>query len=138
MGAELGHFAINADDLDEARRFYQAVFGWTFRAWGPPGFFQIDSESGPGIAAGGSDGVGAGTVAAALQTRRELLPGVRTVGFECTFSVSDVDATAKLVLDHGGKILMERTTIAGVGHLVWFADPAGNVVGAMQYDSDAE
>jgi len=23
----------------------------------------------------------------------------------------------------------------GIGHLVWLADPSGNVVGAMQYDS---
>ncbi len=24
------HFAINADDLSRARRFYERVFGWTF------------------------------------------------------------------------------------------------------------
>jgi hypothetical protein len=28
---------------------------------------------------------------------------------------------------------MERTTIPGVGDLVLFEDPAGNVAGAMQY-----
>jgi hypothetical protein len=32
---------------------------------------------------------------------------------------------------------MRTTTIAGVGHLVWLADPSGNVVGAMQHDADA-
>ena len=30
------------------------------------------------------------------------------------------------------------TTIAGVGELVWLADPDGNVVGAMRYDPGAE
>ncbi|WP_396264282.1 VOC family protein [Gordonia hankookensis] len=56
---------------------------------------------------------------------------------ECTFAVDDVDATAQSVRDAGGTILMERFTIAGVGHLIFFADPAGNPIGAMQYDDQA-
>jgi hypothetical protein len=31
-----------------------------------------------------------------------------------------------------------RSLVVGVGHLIFFADPAGNSVGAMQYDADAE
>jgi len=138
VAAQLAHFAINAEDLDEARRFYEAVFGWSFRAWGPPGFFQIDVGSEQGVPVGRQDNGASPRVGAALQARRELLPGARTVGFECTFAVPDVDATARAIVDHGGTILMERTTITGVGHLVWFADPAGNVVGAMTYDPAAE
>jgi predicted enzyme related to lactoylglutathione lyase len=47
----LGHFAINADDVPRARRFYEHVFGWKFNAWGPPGFYQIDMGAGaPGAA----------------------------------------------------------------------------------------
>jgi uncharacterized protein len=122
--ADLAHFAINADDVDTARRFYSAVLGWSFQPWGPPGFFKI--ETGGGSAVQG-----------ALQQRRELVPGVRTVGYECTFAVDDVDAVAKAVVDNGGTILMEKTTIAGVGDLVWFADPDGNAAGAMRYDSSA-
>lgn len=38
----------------------------------------------------------------------------------------------------GGTVLTRATSIAGVGHLVWLADPSGNVVGAMRYDADAE
>jgi uncharacterized protein len=52
-------------------------------------------------------------------------------------AVTDVDATAAAVRAAGGKILMERFTIGGVGHLIFFADPAGNPIGAMQYDPDA-
>jgi predicted enzyme related to lactoylglutathione lyase len=129
MGANLAHFAINADDVDATRRFYENVLGWRFTAWGPPEFFQIDT--GPG-----DDGGSA--VLGALQSRREFVPGERIVGFECTFGVDDVDATARSVLAEGGRIIMERTTVTGVGHLVWFADPSGNVAGAMQYDENAE
>jgi len=76
MGAQLAHFAMNVLDLDEARRFYQSMFGWAFRACGLPGFFHIEADGGQEIVA------------------------------------------------------------TGVGHLVWFADPADNVEGdAVRLDS---
>lgn len=28
------HFEIQADDLDRAQKFYEDVFGWTFKKWG--------------------------------------------------------------------------------------------------------
>ncbi len=137
MGAPLAHFAINAENLDETRRFYESVFGWSFQAWGPPGFFHIQADSAQGIPAGPGDGRPLGIVAAALQLRRELLPGTRTVGFECTFAVEDIKQTEGLVSAHGGRII-SSSTIAGVGDLLWFEDPAGNAVGAMRYDSNAK
>lgn len=47
--------------------------------------------------------------------------------------MEDVDAFARSVQDAGGKIVMEKATIAGVGQLV-FEDTEGNIAGAMQYD----
>jgi uncharacterized protein len=123
MTANLSHFALNADDVPASKAFYEKVFGWTFSAWGPPGFHQI---------ATGPNGI-----QGALQQRRNLLDGP-TRGVEATFAVDDVDATAAAVRKAGGTILMERFTIAGVGHLIFFKDPAGNPIGAMQYDPDAE
>jgi hypothetical protein len=126
MNSNLSHFAINADDVPASRAFYETVFGWTFHPWGPPGFFQI--QTGP------DDDPG---VRGAIQQRRDLVEGRPTVGLECTFAVEDVDATARAVRDAGGSILMDRFTISGVGHLIFFADPSGNAVGAMQYDPSA-
>jgi predicted enzyme related to lactoylglutathione lyase len=127
VAANLTHFAVNADDIESARRFYESVLGWRFHAWGPPGFFQI--ETGDETAEG---------VLGALQQRRELVPGARTIGFECTFGVDDVDRVAAAVVANGGRLLMEKTTITGVGDLIWFEDPAGNVAGAMRYEHTAE
>ncbi|HZM32827.1 MAG TPA: VOC family protein [Acidimicrobiales bacterium] len=123
----LAHFAINADDMTAARRFYGAVFGWTFEAWGPPEFFHIHTADGTPPAN-----------AAALQARRDLAPGRPTTGFECTVAVDDVDAVTAAVRANGGEVLMEKTTLSGIGDLVWFADPSGNVVGAMRYDATAD
>lgn len=123
----LSHFAINADDVPATRLFYEQTFGWSFAPWGPPGFYRSDSGDvrGPGITA-------------AIQQRRDLIPGHPVNGFECTISVADVRSTAAAALDNGGRVVFAPTTISGVGQLVWLADPNGNVVGAMAYDSSAE
>jgi predicted enzyme related to lactoylglutathione lyase len=119
----LTHFAINADDLPATRAFYRATFGWEFSAWGPPGFYRVEADDprGPGVTA-------------ALQQRRQLLPDRPTTAFECTIAVDDVRRAETAALAAGGRLLMQTTTIAGVGQLVWLADPSGNVVGAMQYE----
>jgi predicted enzyme related to lactoylglutathione lyase len=124
MPANLCHFAINADDVTAARTFYEAVFAWKFTPWGPPGFFHIDT------------GGGETQVRGALQERRQLLDGP-TRSPECSFAVDDVDATGRRVVEAGGRIVMDRFTIAGVGHLIGFEDPSGNLMLAMQYDGDA-
>jgi len=124
MAANLRHFSINADDVEATRQFYEAVLGWRFEAWGPPEFYRVTT--------------GDGGVSGALQRRRELVEGQRMVGLEGTFGVDDVDAVARAVVANGGVILMDKTRIAGVGDLVWLQDPAGNAVGVMRYDTEAE
>jgi hypothetical protein len=124
MFPTLNHFAVNADDVDASASFYGAVFGWQFREYGPPGFLQILDESGQ-------------APIGAIQQRRQLAVGGPTRGFECTFGVDDVDAIRERVVEAGGRILMERVTIPGVGDLLAFEDPSGHPVLAMQYESPA-
>ena len=52
--------------------------------------------------------------------------------------MSDIDATAASVEKNGGKIVMQICTLAGIGRLLFFQDPEGNIAGAMQYDPKAE
>ena len=124
--ANVKHFAINADALPRARRFYERVFGWRFQAWGPPGFFlaTTGTEQDPGIQG-------------SLQQRRELVPGVKMPGYECSIGVADVDAVAAAVVANGGEIILPKTLIPTVGHLIFFRDTEGNIAGAMQFDSAA-
>lgn len=123
MPNTVSHFAINADDLQRARRFYENVFSWQFEPWGPPGFYLIHT--------GTPDAPG---ILGALQKRRELVPGQRTVGYECTVGVDSADATAKAAEANGGKVIMAKTIIPTVGELVWLQDPEGNIVGGMKYE----
>ncbi|HZT75238.1 MAG TPA: VOC family protein [Vicinamibacterales bacterium] len=121
----LAHFAINADDVERAKTFYERVFGWTFSAWGPPRFYQI--ETGPA----------AQPVRAALQGRRTF-EGHAPIGYECTISVPSIDDTAKRVVDAGGAVVLPKSVIVGVGALMFFKDTEGNVFGAIQFDERAE
>lgn len=122
MTATLRHFSINADDLPRAKAFYEGVFGWTFKPWGPPDFYQT------GTSGRGPTG--------ALQSRREVA-GRPMPGLELTFAVDDVEATAKAVEAAGGKVLMAPFHIEGVGWLIWFEDPEGNIAGAMRYEQES-
>jgi predicted enzyme related to lactoylglutathione lyase len=120
MPATLRHLAVNADDVQRARRFYETVFGWTFEPWGPLNYYQVRNA-------------GEGFVGA-LQERRELKPGARMLGFEATMAVEDIAATLRTVEAAGGKIAMPAFYIEDVGRLAYFEDTEGNLVGAMQYD----
>jgi predicted enzyme related to lactoylglutathione lyase len=124
---QVAHFAINADNLERARAFYTSVFGWKFEAWGPPGFYKIEPGDTLDV-----------PLRAALQQRRELVAGTRMTGFECTISVPDIHTAAKAIQAHGGKIVMQVCTLSGIGRLLFFQDPEGNLAGAMQYDEKAE
>ncbi len=123
MPNNIAHFAIHADDLDRAKAFYEGVFGWSIKPWGPPGFFMI--QTGPDDEPG---------IHGSLQKRTEPRAEGGLQAFECTVGVEDVDATAASILTHGGTIAHDKINIVGVGWLVNARDPEGNRVGVMQYD----
>jgi predicted enzyme related to lactoylglutathione lyase len=119
MSAVFRHFAINADDVQRAKLFYEKVFGWTFTPWGPPNFYQVRNA-------------GAGLLGA-LQERRELVDGRRTNAFENSFQVDDIRAALAAAEANGGRILMQPYRIEGVGDIGYFEDSEGNVCGVAQY-----
>jgi predicted enzyme related to lactoylglutathione lyase len=108
--------------MDRSMAFYERIFGWSFHPWGPPGFYQIERPTAPELFA-------------ALQENRELVAGTKTVGFECTVAVDDVRAALALVVELGGKIVMEPVTIPTVCELAWVEDPCGNVLGIAHYET---
>jgi predicted enzyme related to lactoylglutathione lyase len=126
MPNNLSAFAINADDVSRARKFYEAVFGWNFEPWGPPNFYLIET---------GKERVS--TVRGLLQERRALVPGQKMVGFECTISVENIDETMRAVAANGGRIAAPKFHIPTVGTVAYFFDTEGNVAGIIQEDTNA-
>lgn len=121
-GNNICHFAVRAENVSRAKKFYETVFGWQFREWGPPDFYLIrtGTEQNPGIMG-------------ALQQRTEPV-GTGVNGYECTIGVENLSETETKIVRAGGTILMRPMEIPTVGRLIRFADTEGNLVCAMQYD----
>ncbi len=90
MPARVRHFAIHADDVGRARRFYEAVFDWRFEPWGPPDFYQVRNAG----------------LMGALQQRHDPLTGTGMRGFEITIGVDDLEASIAKVRAHGGRAVV--------------------------------
>ena len=117
--AKVVQFEISARDPGRLAAFYDAVLGW----------------EGELFEAGGSDVFVLEGLANDLRARIERSVGERDKlsGFECTVAVSSVQAVATRVVANGGSIIDAQPFIEGVGGLVRFADPEGNVITAMQF-----
>lgn len=119
MPKNIVHFAINADDCERAKKFYQDVFGWTFEPWGPPDFWRIFTSP---------DGIHG-----ALQKRQEPVSGSGMTGYECTIGVEDVSTVVAAIESAGGKIVYPPFLIEDVGTVAQFEDTEGNLASVMQY-----
>lgn len=126
MKNTLTHFAIHIDDIDRAKRFYEAVFEWGFAAYGPPDFLQIKADQSE-----------KGELIGALQARKYSPVEEKVIGLECTIGVENVDEIIERVKNEGGEILLPKTVIPLVGWITKFKDTEGNLICAMQYDTTA-
>jgi uncharacterized protein len=126
--SQLTHFAIHAENVKRAAKFYETVFDWTCSGYEKGGvsneeFVQIFSKD--------------RKVLGAIQARKFNPLPADLLGFECSFDVIDIDATARAVESAGGKIVMKKSAIPGVGWVVKFRDPEGNLCCAVTYDRTA-
>lgn len=116
------HFEIPADDPERAVGFYEKVFGWKFNKWdGPMDYWLIETgdENAPGINGG-------------LLKREHPGQGLSNV-----VDVASADTFAQKVIEAGGRIVVPKTAIPGVGYIVYYQDPEGNVLGMMEHDESA-
>lgn len=116
------HFELPADNPERAAEFYKNVFGWQFQKWeGPQEYWLITTgpKDQPGINGG-------------LMRRQH--PGAGTCN---TVDVASVDGAVTTITKHGGKNVVPKMAIPGVGYLAYCSDPEGNVFGLMQADPNA-
>ncbi len=115
------YFDIAAKNPARAKAFYQKVFGWKFRKWdGPSPYWLISTGKGPGIDGG-------------MGLREESsAPAMNTV------EVHSIDEYAARIRANGGKVLMRKTAIPGVGWFTSMQDTEGNRFGLMEPDTKAQ
>ncbi|MDI6645218.1 MAG: VOC family protein [Methanobacteriaceae archaeon] len=105
------HFEIPADDPERAVKFYENVFGWEIEKWdGPFDYWLVKTgeEDEPGIN---------GAI-----NPREMGEMVKNA-----IAVDSFDEYALKIIEAGGKMLMEKETLPGVGAMAAFEDTEGNV-----------
>jgi len=121
MPNQIRHFDIHCDDVERAKKFYEAVFGWRIEAWGPPNYYLVFPDF-PDR-----------TITGDLRERDEPLTGTGFRACPCTFGVSDLKATIAAVLANGGSIAVPEHRLEGIGELAYFNDTEGNRFAAMKY-----
>jgi predicted enzyme related to lactoylglutathione lyase len=103
---------IPAPDLERAKRFYEAAFGWTVQANVPgPGYWFF----------------GSGNVGGAF--KRDAKPAVGSIVL--VLRVDDLASAIARIREHGGRVTQEPSAIgeADPGRDAYFVDPNGNELG---------
>ena len=117
------HFEITADDPDRALKFYEEVFGWTTQTWdGPQAYWLL--TTGPAEQPGINGG---------LMRRDPRFPTVVN-----TIDVPDVDAYCEKVQSSGGRVMVPKSHVPGVGWVAYCDDTEGNTFGIIQFDHVAK
>lgn len=126
------HFEIQVDDIERAKAFYAAAFGWTFQDFG-----QMTGSPYWGITAGaeGEPGINGG-----LMQRQGAAPatGSGTNAYVCTMGVADYDDTERKILAAGGQVALPKMALTGMAWQGYYLDTEGNTFGIHQPDPDAK
>ena len=124
------HFEIHADDLERAKAFYGAVFGWTFQDYG-----HFTGSPYWGVVTGPDDepGINGGLLA------RSAPPGTGagSNAYVCTVGVDDYDAAEQRILQAGGAVALAKTALTGMAWQGYYVDTEGNRFGIHQPDPEA-
>lgn len=109
-------------DVEEAKRFYGSVFGWTtseMDVGGPAGAYTLFH-------------VGEAQIAGAMNKPAE---GPPTPMWQTYIGTNDVDATTEKARGLGAEVYVEPTDIPTIGRFSVIGDPTGAVVGLFQSQS---
>ncbi len=104
------HVEIPGNNPSETGKFYSDLFGWKTEEVPGMDYITFEPEDGPG---GGfpkvDDQIKIGDVIVYVDT-------------------DDIEATLKKAESLGGKTVLPKTEIPGMGWFAWFTDPDGNTL----------
>jgi uncharacterized protein len=122
MNNKVVHFEIPCDDPKKIMEFFKEAFGWTFQQFGDMEYWSAmtGEKNAPGINGG------------IMKKRDPKQPMANSI------LVESVDEFIVKIENAGGKIVVPKMPIPGVGWLAYFTDPEGNIHGIYQEDSSAK
>ena len=116
------HFELAEEDPEGAAAFYREVFGWEIVNFGGPVDYWL-ATTGPDAERG---------INGAIKQREPGGPATIV-----TIEVPSVDVAVGKVTKAGGKVVMGKTPIPGVGYLSYCEDPGGTLMGILEADEKA-
>lgn len=122
MSNRVVHFEIPCDNPEKTIHFFEDAFGWSFQQFGTEEYWMVitGDEKDPGINGG-------------LMKKKDPKQPIAN-----SIDVVDLDAAVVKVEKAGGKIVVPKMAIPGVGWLAYFTDPDGNIHGLYQNDPTAK
>ncbi len=115
------HFEIPADDPQRAKKFYEDLFNWKFEHFPQMDYYGITT---------GPEGKSVNGGMMKRQTP-EHAP-VNYIDVDC------VDTYSEKVKESGGRVVMEKTSVPGMGWFVICLDTESNPFGLWECDEKAE
>jgi uncharacterized protein len=116
-------FEIPADDVERAKSFYGALFGWKIEKFpGPMEYWHIDTGGGDDTPDGGL-----------LRRQNPQQQGITSY-----ISVASVDESAAKVEKLGGKICIPKTAVPEMGYFVICRDPENNTFALWERSETAK
>jgi len=117
------HFEIPADDVEKLRKFYSKLFGWKItKTPGPMEYWMIHTvpvdKKGMPIRPGVNGG---------MMKRQQ--PEHKPVNY---IAVESVDEYTKKIKALGGKVLVPKMVVPGIGWWALALDPEGNQFAILQ------
>lgn len=120
--ANIAYFDIPANNVDRAKHFYHALLGWKIEpAKTSPDQSQIAAMQYHDISTGEAE---EGTMNMGGLYRRQMNETIKNF-----VKVEDIDKVLEKVEQLGGRILMQKEMIPGVGLVSMIQDTEGNVIG---------
>ena len=116
------HFEIPSDNPEKAVDFYQTVFGWKCNKWGDMDYWLTTT----------GDDSQLGINGAIMKRNHPQQPLTNSIG------VKDIEAVIKAIEANGGKMVVPKTPIPGVGYYAYFVDIDKNIMGIMCRDKEAK
>ncbi len=113
MGQPVVHWEFWSEDPEKISEFYQRVFGWEIRHIPEMNYRLVET--------GGTGGINGGI----MKPQAGPWPGKLAFYID----VDDLDAFAKKITSAGGKMVVDKMEVPGVGQFSLFEDPDGRVLG---------
>jgi len=117
------HFEIPADDVEKLRKFYSDLFGWKIeKTPGPMDYYMIQTiptdEKGMPVRPGVNGGM-----------MKRQNPDHKPVNY---VAVESVDEYSKRIEALGGKVIVPKMEVPGIGWWAFAVDPEGNQFAILQ------